>query len=204
MNAFTIACSCSGPLLCFINPRRLNPMPLRPTFAFCYWRQLIFTDTVMQIGLACDSTTNGSNCHCRTASRMALLNAGNGGLSRACRMVQMWLTLPCVSSRISPIHIPLLRVPGGSSGYVGLTSRTFFGGRCHSRSIRGFDPTKVAPSRSHALEAARAGRLASSSTTRWASASGPATVGSAPVRHRPTVAAAKSLESLRLNKVSAF
>jgi hypothetical protein len=141
----------------------------------------------MQIGVACDSTTNGSNCHRRTASRIAPLKAGKGGVSRAWRIVQMWLTLPSVSSSISPIHIPLPRVPGGSSGYFGLTSRTFFGARCHPCSIRGFDPTNRAPSRSQALEI-----------------SARCAVGSAVVNHRPTVAAPTNPASLRLVKLPRF
>jgi hypothetical protein len=88
--------------------QRSEPAPLvhRPLGgpAFGDRGQLPFTATVMQIGLACDSTTNGSNCHCQTASRIALLKAGKGGVSCASRIVQMWLTLPRVSSSTSPIH----------------------------------------------------------------------------------------------------
>jgi hypothetical protein len=149
-------------------------------------RQLIFTAMVMQIGLACDPTTNGSNCHRRTASRIALVKAGKGGVRRGWRMVQTCLTLPFGSISTSPIHTPLPRVPGGSSGYVGVTSRTFFGGRCHSRSIRGFNPTNVAPSRSHTLVVANSGCCA---------------VGSAVASDRPRVTATKNPASRRLVNV---
>jgi hypothetical protein len=93
----------------------------------------------------------------------------------------MWLTFPSASISNSPIHIPLPRVPGGRPGYVGSASRTFFGCRSPGRRVRGFDPTKFAPSRSHMV--ARSGRCA---------------VGSAMVNNKPTVAATKSPPTLPL------
>lgn len=50
------------------------------------YRQLMLTDTVMQNGEGLPSAINCSYSHRRMASRMALLNAGNSGLSSVSRI----------------------------------------------------------------------------------------------------------------------
>ena len=93
--------------------------------------RLILTVTVMQNGVGSPLTSSGSYSHCRIASTIAALKAGNGGFKVTSRSAQTRLTLPVESTRVSPTHIPLaiVFVPVGMSGKIGRTSRVFFGTR---------------------------------------------------------------------------
>jgi hypothetical protein len=105
------------------------------------------TVTVMHAGMGLPFTTTGSNCHSRIASTIAWLNGGNDGVSFTLRVAHTLDTRPFASSKTSPTHNPLPRVPAGRAGYRGLTSRVFFGARIDLPILTGVTPTIVEPSR---------------------------------------------------------